>query len=251
MKAALTPKPSEELLNLLKSTADIFNSRPDLQEEMKGTQGWINATIGFRTANNSMGSAVIIKDGHVTVKDHIPEDVDACLVFRTENDFVAFQSVNKDEASLMILRGRMWIEGTIALYNYCDYLVNLLFLDEARAATQESMREHQLENLRIADGADTSGRDEKARRRAERLRGEKVDPGVVWLDEPYLSELSLDDFPRLQRFRKERLDTKAEVSAEHGKLLTDFFIMDLFPSWASMVGLQRPLTTDRIRWRMT
>ena len=36
----------------------------------------------------------------------------------------------------------------------------------------------------------------------------------------------------------------------HPQLLTDFFIMDLFPSWASMVGLQRPLTTDRIRWRM-
>jgi len=224
MKAALTPKPSEALFNLLKSTADIFNSRPDLQEEMKGTQGWINATIGFKTSDNKIGSAVIIKDGHVTVKDHIPEDVDACLIFRTENDFMAFQTANKDDTSLMILRGRMWIEGTIALYNYCDYLVNLLFLDEARAATEEMVREHQMEKLRIADGADTSGRDEKIRRRAERLRGEKVDPGVVWLDNPYLSELSLDDFPRLQCFRKERLDTKAEVSAEHGKLLTDFFL---------------------------
>lgn len=224
MKAALTPKPSEALFNLLKSTADIFNSRPDLQEEMKGTQGWINATIGFKTSDNKIGSAVIIKDGHVTVKDHIPEDVDACLIFRTENDFMAFQTANKDDASLMILRGRMWIEGTIALYNYCDYLVNLLFLDEARAATEEMVREHQMEKLRIADGADTSGRDEKIRRRAERLRGEKVDPGVNWLEDPYLSDFTLDDFPRVKRFRKERFETKPEVSAEHGKLLTDFFL---------------------------
>ena len=224
MKAALTPKPSEALLNLLKSTADIFNSRPDLQEEMKGTQGWINATIGFKTSDNKIGSAVIIKDGHVKVKDHIPEDVDACLIFRTENDFMAFQTANKDDTSLMILRGRMWIEGTIALYNYCDYLMNLLFLDEARAATEEMMREHQMEKLRIADGADTSGRDEKIRRRAERLRGEKVDPGVHWLEDPYLSDFTLDDFPRVKRFRKERFDTKPEVSAEHRKLLTDFFL---------------------------
>ena len=56
MKAALTPKPSEELCNLLRSTADIFNSRPDLQEEMKGTQGWINATIGFKTSDNKIAS---------------------------------------------------------------------------------------------------------------------------------------------------------------------------------------------------
>ena len=217
MKAALAPKPAEELYHLLKSTADIFNSRPDLQEEMKGTQGWINATIGFKTSDSKMGSAVVFKDGHVSVMDHITEDVDACLIFRTEKDFTNFQMASKDDASLMILKGRMWIEGTIALYNYCDYLVNLLFLDESRAATKEIINEHQIEKLRIADGADTSGREKKARRRAERLRGEKVDPGVKWLEDPYLSEYTLDDFTRVKRFRKERFDAKAEVSAEHGK----------------------------------
>lgn len=90
MKSALTPKPAEELYNLLKSTSDILNARPDLREEMKGTQGWINATIGFKTSDNKMGSAVVIKDGHVTVKDHIPEDVDVCLIFRTEKDYTDF-----------------------------------------------------------------------------------------------------------------------------------------------------------------
>ncbi|MBT3258320.1 MAG: formate acetyltransferase [Deltaproteobacteria bacterium] len=224
MKSALTPKPSEELYNLLKSTADIFNSKSELQDAMKGSQGWINATIGFKTADNKMGSAVVIKDGHITAKDHIPEDVDACLIFREEKDFTDYQKAGKDDASLMILKGRMWIEGTIALYNYCDYLVNLLYLDEARAATREIIRSHQIEKLRIADGADTSGRDGNVRRRAEVLRGEKVDPGVKWLKDPYLSEYTLDDFARVKGFRKERFDTKAEVSAEHGKLLTDFFL---------------------------
>jgi pyruvate-formate lyase len=224
MKAALTPKPAEQLLKLLESTAAIFNSKPELQSEMKGTQGWINAVIGFKTADNSIGSAVVIKDGHITIKKQIPKEVDACLIFRSEKDFIAFQTASKDEASRMVLRGRIWIEGTIALYNYCDYLVNLLFLKETKIASAESKREHQVENLRIADGADTSGRSEKARRKNERLRAEKIDPGVKWLDEPYLSAYSLDDFPRLVRFRKERLSTKAEVSAEHGKLLTDYFI---------------------------
>ena len=51
MKSALTPKPAEELYNLLKSISDILNARPDLREEMKGTQGWINATIGFKTSD--------------------------------------------------------------------------------------------------------------------------------------------------------------------------------------------------------
>ena len=224
MKAAFSPKPAEALFNLLKSTADIFNSRSDLQDEMKGTQGWINAVIGFKTSDNKMGSAVRIEEGHVSVVGHIPEDVDACLIFRTEKDFMIFQTAGKDDASRMILKGRMWIEGTVALYNYCDYLVNLLFLDEARAATDEMIQAHQVEKLRIADGADTSGRNDSVRKGDVRLKGEKVDAGVKYLEDPYLSEYTLGDFPRVERFRKERFETKAEVSAEHGKLLTDFFL---------------------------
>ena len=224
MKAALTPKPAEELYNLLSSTADMFNSAPKFKEEMKGTQGWINATVGFKTVDGSMGSTVVFKDGHVSVLNHIPKNVDACMIFRTEEDFMQLQSANKDETSKMILRGQIWIEGTIALYNYCDYLVNFLFKDQAHEASKKLIKEHHIENLRIADGADTDGRNEKIRRKNERLKGGNVDPGVVWLEDPYLSELSLDDFPRLDCFRNEILNTKPEVSAEHGKLHTDFFI---------------------------
>ena len=224
MQPALSPKPAEQLYALLSSTAEMFNERPDLQDEMKGTQGWINATVGFRAADGSMGAAVAIKQGSVTALDHLPEDRDACLVFRTAADFNAFQSASKDEASKMILKGRIWIEGTIAYYNYAEYLVNLLFLDQAKSVAEQTMHEHKLENLRIADGADTSGRDEKARRKTERLRGERVDPGVKWLEDPYLSEMGMEDFPRLERFRRELFKTKAQVSSEHGKLLTDFFV---------------------------
>ena len=224
MKAALTPNPAEQLYNLLSSTTDAFNSNPDIKKEMKGTQGWINAVIGFRTADNTMGATTIFKDGHVSVLDHISKKVDASLVFRTADDFIKLQSASKDTASKMVLAGRMWIEGTIALYNYCDYLVNFLFLDQTRKASKALVREHHIENLRIADGIDPSGRNEKARRKDERLQGEKVDPGVNWLKNPYLSDLSLDDFSRLSRFRYESLNTVPEVSAEHGKLHTDFFI---------------------------
>lgn len=222
--AALNPNPSEVLLAMLTSIAEVFNKRPDLQEEMKGTQGWINATIGFQTPDGKLGAAVSIRDGRVTVLDHIPKDVDACLNFRSEQDFMEFQTANKDEASRMVLRGRMWIEGTTALYNYAEYLSNLLFLEETRKATAEIKHAHQVENLHIAEGADTSGRDEKVRRRRERLRGEQGDPGVHWLSDPYLSQWGLEDFPRLERLRRENLEATPEVSAEHGKLLTDFFL---------------------------
>ena len=73
MQVILTPQPAEELYNLLQSTADIFNATPELQKEMRGTQGWINTIIGFRTADNSMGVAVVIRDGQITVKHRFPQ----------------------------------------------------------------------------------------------------------------------------------------------------------------------------------
>ena len=117
--AALTPSSSEVLAQTLQSAAAAFNSSPELQTEMRSTQGWMNATVGFRSLDGKLAAGIAIED--------LPTDADACLVFRTAEDFDAFQTASKDDASRMVLRGRMWIEGTIALYNYTEYWVNLLF----------------------------------------------------------------------------------------------------------------------------
>jgi len=57
------------------------------------------------------------------------------------------------------------------------------------------------------------------------MKGEKqVDSGVKYLDDPFLPELSLEDFPRLDAFFKAHLDTVPEVDPERISLLTQWYL---------------------------
>ncbi len=219
------PMQNDGMYKLLQSVTEKFNSTPSLQEELKGTQGWINATIGIRTDDNRVQYGVIIKDGQVSViKDSIPKEVDATLAFVTEKDLSDYQNANADDVCRMILASRVRVEGNQALYGYFNYLGTLIFGQEEIEAAQAQAEEHRKENLRLAKNAGTNGRKIRKERIAGRLKGKKVDPGVHWLDEPYLAKFSLDDLPRLRQFKDDHHNTLPEVSAEQGKLLTDFFL---------------------------
>ena len=90
--------PGENLYEMLQTVAETINSTPSLREELKGTQGWINAVIGIRTDDNRMQQGVIIKHGKITVtKDKVPEDAGATLVFATEQDLMDYQTASADD----------------------------------------------------------------------------------------------------------------------------------------------------------
>ncbi|HDL65280.1 MAG TPA: formate acetyltransferase [Proteobacteria bacterium] len=217
--------PGENLYEMLQTVAETINSTPSLREELKGTQGWINAVIGIRTDDNRMQQGVIIKDGKITViKDKLPEDAGATLVFATEQDLIDYQTATADDICRMILASRVRVEGNQALYGYFNYLGTLLSARDDIDTSQAQAEEHHKENLRLAEKAGKPDRRIRTERIAGRLKAENVDPGVNWLDDPYLAGYSLDDFPRLKQFKDDHLNTLPEVSAEQGKLLTDYFI---------------------------
>ena len=217
--------PGENLYEMLQTVAETINSTPSLREELKGTQGWINAVIGIKTDDKRMQQGVIIKDGKITViKDKVPEDAGATLVFATEQDLIDYQTATADDICRMILASRVRVEGNQALYGYFNYLGTLLSAQDDIDASQAQAKEHRKENLCLAEKAGKPNRRIRTERIAGRLKAENVDPGVGWLDDPYLAEYSLDDFPRLKQFKDDHLNTLPEVSAEQGKLLTDYFI---------------------------
>ena len=225
MTSTLRSSPTEDLFNMLQTAADMFNSRPDLQDEMKGTQGWINTIIGFKTNDNKMQHSIVVKDGHISmIKNNIPPDAGATLVFATEKDLSDYQAADNDEICRMILSSRVRVEGNMALYGYFTYLGNLLFGKDEIKASETQKKAHEKENLELAEGVKTLGRNYRKVRSEGRLSAKNVDPGVKWLDEPYLSKYDLDDFPRVKKFKEEYHKTLPEVSAEQGKLLTDFYI---------------------------
>ncbi len=55
------------------------------------------------------------------------------------------------------------------------------------------------------------------------MRSESRDPGVKYLADPYLSDYSLADFPRIGSFLDIHFTVTAEVCPERPKLVTDWF----------------------------
>ncbi len=216
--------PAQQLRAVLLEVAEVFNATPALRDQLRGTQGWIDALVGFRTDDGATGYAVEIQGGEVRIHDAIPEHAEACVVFASSEALARYMSADADEVCRMILAGQVRVEGNLAVYGYLNYLGTLVGAEDEIEAGRAQAAEHRREARALAQGAKTAGRALRAERAAARLEGERVDPGVRWLEEPYLARYGLDDFPRLARFKAEHLETLPEVTAEQGRLLTDFHL---------------------------
>lgn len=219
-----TPTINEQVSGFLDFVAQEFNTKPELQEEFKSTQGWINARIGLKSDDGLLEQAIIIQDGVIRVADRIPNAANLTIIFTKGTDVVEQLQASPDEAYMMILNGRVRTEGNTSYMGFWDYLVNLLLAEDQQKAVDAQIEEHHQANLHLAEKVSTHGRMDRKQRKDIRLKGRRVDPGVKHLDDPYLSKYSLDDFPRLAQFRETRLKSRPEVCAEYGKLLTDFFV---------------------------
>ncbi len=208
--------------------ASKFNTNSALQNEMKGTQGWINVSVGMKSEDDSAKGTIIFKDGTVKLLNYIPNEVDCTLIFSTPKDLIEQMDASPDEAYRMILTGRVRTEGNIMLIGLFNYYVNLIVGRDQQKSVDKQISEHKKAN-KIAgkEVANTSiCRNEQSSRKITRLRSTLIDPGVMFLEDPFLSNYGLEDFPRIQRFRSEYFNRKKEavVCHEYGKLITDFHL---------------------------
>ncbi|HNR88189.1 MAG TPA: pyruvate formate lyase family protein [Spirochaetota bacterium] len=204
--------------------ANRFNASPRLRDQLMGTQGWINAIIGLRSDDGLVEQAIIIRDGRITIADRIPENANVIVIFREEEDVLKQLQSSPEEGYKMILRGRIRVEGNMMYMGFWDYLNNLIVGGSQKKAVLKQIEQHRKANQTLACGCSANGRQERRQRTSNLLRGEKVDPGVKHLADPYLSTYTLGSFPRLERMRAERINATPEITAEYGKLVTDFFV---------------------------
>jgi formate C-acetyltransferase len=214
----------EQVRGLLEFLAGVFNADPALQEELKGELGWINLTMGLRTADWSVEKAIVFKDGFVSVLDQIPGDTDCTIVYTRSADIIEMLNATPDESYNMILKGRVRAEGNIIYVGLWNYLMNLVVGAEQQEAVERQIEAHREAKRALAANACAAGRRERPARRITRIRGTREDPGVKYLEDPYLACYGLEDFPRLAQMREERFNAKCEFTSEFGKLLTDFHV---------------------------
>ncbi len=218
-------KASQLLNDTLTGIADALNGDKKYSKEMIGVLGPIDAVIGIKTQEESIKTTIVIKDGNFSIiKDKCDVDADATLIFDSTEEFDKYINANSDEAIRMFLASRVRIEGNLSIFGYVNYLISLLTWQDDIKGFEVQKEVHEKENLAAFEMAKDPVRNMKKQRIESRLKAEKIDPGVKWLDEPYLSKYTLEDFPRLKKFKEDHLNTMPEVTAEQGKLLTDYYV---------------------------
>ena len=212
---------------LLLLMAVNYNLRPSLRKYLKSNHGWLNFSIGIRTENNMVEQAIIFNEGKAMVSARIPEDVDAALIFASDEVVKEMLKVTPNEVLNMLLKNRLRIEGNMNYVQLFNFLMSLLLWKKHKKMMEKQKAEDAREKAALPP-SDPILYQEMSRRRKERLAGKKVDPGVKYLFEPYLSQYDINDFPRLKKFLDIHFETKPEICNERAKLVTDWCVANGF-----------------------
>ncbi|MFH2067184.1 MAG: pyruvate formate lyase family protein [Pseudomonadota bacterium] len=174
----------------LRMMAIQFNLRPSLKKYMKGKDGWINFSVGFRSAARNVEQAIIFHDGRVRVQGSIPENVDVTMIFQ---------------------------DG--------DALKEMAFSTPNEMLKLKRSHRNDIRQRKITYGGCNPGLSKTlTSRKHYRMRGKAgADPNVLFLSDPYLSEYSMEDFPRLKKFFDFHFDARPEICAERPRILTDWY----------------------------
>ncbi|MBP7737689.1 MAG: formate acetyltransferase [Spirochaetes bacterium] len=207
---------------LLRLMASRFNGKEGYRKYLMSVDGWQNFTVGIRTENGSVEKSISFRDGRVSVAAGIPPKADVVMIFATDTALRKLLTAPTTEQVYMLLKSEMRTEGKQTHLLLFLFLVSvLLHRMQIRGLKKEKARVKKTA-LVERPRSDPALSRELAARRAGRMKAPSKDPGVRFLDEPYLSRYSLDDFPRLGKFLDLHFTTRARVCIEMPALLTEW-----------------------------
>ncbi|MCX7679771.1 MAG: formate acetyltransferase [Spirochaetes bacterium] len=218
-----TTKTSLIIYMFLKIIAFAFNKKRSLNRYLKTKDGWLNIAIGLRTENNSFAYSIIFRDGRVHTAKEIVDNPNAVLVCKNEDAALKLLLGTPTDIIYMLLKSDVYIEGSIICANIFSFFISLLFNPIQKRAMRKERVSDKKKIKKDYPKPKKELSEEIAKRKKVRLKGEKVDPQVVFLTDPYLSQYSIEDFPRIKKFLNEHLTKKPEICAERAQLITQWY----------------------------
>jgi formate C-acetyltransferase len=209
--------------SLLRILALHFNLRPGLNRYLRSDQGWINFTVGLRTESRSVEAAVRFENGKVRVLAAMPPQCDVQMIFRSDRMVRKLLGATPTEQIFMLMKSDLRSLGNVTYLNLFSFYLSLLLRKKQLKLMAREQRTVQKERRREAPRANPQLSQTLRQRAACRMRAESAEAGVKYLPDPYLSDVSLEAFPRIQAFLETHFTTKAEVCPERPKLITDWY----------------------------
>ncbi|MCG8633514.1 MAG: formate acetyltransferase [Desulfobacterales bacterium] len=205
---------------LLKTFTFLFNRRPSLNRYLKGMDGWINFTIGFRTASGNIKYALQFENGRVSLLSSIPASSGTVLYFKDEAALRDMLKASPSETLVMIIENTIRVEGNMTYMSLFSFYMALLVGKKHKKLMAAEIASDRENAARLA-GLVTSGTDWEAPAKT-RMSADPV-PEACFLKDPCLSAYTLADFPRLKQFKDIFFNTRFQLCTERPVLLTDWY----------------------------
>ncbi|MBI9089827.1 MAG: formate acetyltransferase [Desulfobacterium sp.] len=207
----------------LRLMAAQFNFRPSLNKHLKSADGWTNFSIGLKTETGTMEQAIVFQNGHARVLKYIPEKADAVMRFINDDILKETVRITPNEMLNLILKNKIILDGNMAYLGAFNFYISLIMgrryqrmLDKANLLEIKSRKEEYGIN-------DPGFAKELDKRKESRLKADTIDAGVKCLEDPYLSEYSIEAFPRIKMRHEKHFNATPEISSERPVLLTQWY----------------------------
>ena len=197
--------------------AFCFNNFSKLRKYLRSDQGWLNFAVGMRTESGSVAQAIVFEEGRVRAVWGVPDGVSVQMIFVDEETLEHVTTLPPSEAMNLLLKNRMLIRGNLAYMQLFNFLVSLLRKDKQIKLMAKQKREMEEQGKREAPAADIPAKT------MDYMRADSVDPGVQFLDDSYLADYKLDDFPRLKGFLDVHVNHRPAICIERAAILTKWF----------------------------
>lgn len=208
---------------LLSLMAAQFNLRPGLRRYLTTRDGPLDCCVGLATTDGDVAQHIRFRNGRARAGRGLPDDADVVLRFTDRDALRQLLDSTPNEMLSHILRNRLLLDGNMAQLQLFNFLCALLLNDRHSARLQRQRQRDQDGIARQLGTGEPAARAEFQTRQGQRLHAPERDPGVEFLAAPYLPEVRLDQFPRLQRFLADHLDTPPRVCIERPALLTAWY----------------------------
>jgi formate C-acetyltransferase len=216
---------------LLKTMAFMFNNRPSLNKYLRTTDGWINFSVGIKLENGKLEQSITFRNGKARVSGKIARDTDVVMRFVNKETVKEMLKITPNEILGLILHNKMVLEGNIAYLQLFNFYLSLLLGKKHQRMLTKKIKEDSVSRKKEYDtgGHEACGR-EVSERNKNRLRGMRTDENVRYLEDPYLSEYSIDNFPRIKKFLDDHFTLKPAICTERPRLLTKWYRKNGFES---------------------
>ncbi len=217
--------PQVLLVAALHVCAFQFNRRKALKVRLRGGEGGTDFTVGIRTEDDAVGAGLRFENGRVRALAKLAEKPDVALVYADTEALFEMLGSSPTEVLKGLMGSRFRTEGNFTYLTLFNYYSSLLF-DKLQHRQEETRRERDAQTKRAyasAGGQRVAKSPSANGATALRMSAPAVDHGVRFLEDPYLPNISLDDFPRLQSFLDIHFTERPALCHERPAILTRWF----------------------------